>query len=214
LLVRADLEQTTIPKVSQNHLDARRQQILDAAVECFSRDGLHPTSMQDIVRQSGLSAGALYTYFKSKDEMITAIAAGRHMREREMIGAAIQDSDTAATLHILVRNFARSLLDPTEQKARRLSIQLWAEALRNPGILKIVREGTDMPRMMLSAMILEARERGDISKQIVPDALARVLIALFQGFALQLALDASTELEPSLQIVEQMLAALSPNTMA
>jgi AcrR family transcriptional regulator len=203
------LEQLTIPKVSQSHLDARRQQILDAAIDCFSRDGLHPTSMQDIVRQSGLSAGALYTYFKSKDEMIAAIAARRHSHERELIGAAIQDGDAAATLHNVVRSFARSLLHPAEQKARRLSIQLWAEALRNPGILKIVREGTDMPRTMLSAMILEARERGDLSKQIVPDALARVLIALFQGFALQLALDPATEVEPSLQIVETMLASLA-----
>ncbi len=48
-----------MPKVSQAHLDARRSQILAAAVACFARKGLHRTTMQDIVTQSQLSPGAI-----------------------------------------------------------------------------------------------------------------------------------------------------------
>jgi TetR/AcrR family transcriptional regulator, transcriptional repressor of aconitase len=55
-----------MPKVSQNHLDARRQQILAAAIECFCRQGFHPTTMQDIIKESGLSSGAIYTYLPVK----------------------------------------------------------------------------------------------------------------------------------------------------
>ena len=62
-----------MPKVSAEHLANRRQQILDAAASCFARNGFHRTSMQDIVKESGLSAGLIYRYFTGKDDMIVAI---------------------------------------------------------------------------------------------------------------------------------------------
>src|SRR5262245_61481143 len=63
-----------MPKVSQEHLDRRRQQILDAAGGCFARQGFHATSMQDIFAAAGLSAGAVYRYFPTKTGLIREIA--------------------------------------------------------------------------------------------------------------------------------------------
>ena len=48
-----------MPKVSEEHLDARRRQIVDAAIVCFVRKGFHRATMQDICREAGLSAGAV-----------------------------------------------------------------------------------------------------------------------------------------------------------
>jgi TetR/AcrR family transcriptional regulator, transcriptional repressor of aconitase len=63
-----------MPKVTQQYRDARRDQILSAARRCFLRDGFHATSMQDLFAEAGLSAGAVYRYFASKEDMIIAIA--------------------------------------------------------------------------------------------------------------------------------------------
>ena len=63
-----------MPRVSEEHVTARREQILEAARACFRRNGLHNTSMQDRIHEAGLSVGAVYRYFKSKDEIINAIA--------------------------------------------------------------------------------------------------------------------------------------------
>ena len=63
-----------VPRVSEAHLAARRQQILDAARTCFLRNGFHQTSMQDVIREAGLSVGAVYRYFPSKNDLITALA--------------------------------------------------------------------------------------------------------------------------------------------
>ncbi|WP_369028857.1 TetR/AcrR family transcriptional regulator, partial [Nocardia farcinica] len=63
-----------MPRVSEEHLERRRQQILVAAQRCFSRKGFYNTSMQDVFAESGLSAGAVYRYFKSKDELVAALA--------------------------------------------------------------------------------------------------------------------------------------------
>lgn len=60
-------------RVSQAHLDARRRQILDGASICFARNGFHATSMQDVLKEADLSAGAVYRYFSGKEELIAAI---------------------------------------------------------------------------------------------------------------------------------------------
>ena len=64
-----------MPKVTEEHVAARRRQILSAALRCFARQGFHRTTMQDIFREADLSPGAVYSYFGSKDELIAAIIA-------------------------------------------------------------------------------------------------------------------------------------------
>src|SRR3954471_22469265 len=61
-----------MPRVSQEHEQEVRARIVRAALEVFADRGFHRATMQDIVRASGLSVGAIYTYFKSKDELILA----------------------------------------------------------------------------------------------------------------------------------------------
>lgn len=66
-----------MPKISAEHREKRRAQILDAAWRCFYRNGVQPTTMEEIIAESGLSASAMYRYFKGgKDDIIlNAIAA-------------------------------------------------------------------------------------------------------------------------------------------
>ena len=58
-----------MPKISPALGQQRRDQILAAALACFARQGYHATSMDDVVRESGLSVGAIYTYFSSKEDL-------------------------------------------------------------------------------------------------------------------------------------------------
>ena len=60
------------PKVSEEHMEERRKQILDAAVRGFSRRGLHQTTIEDIRLEAELSRGAVYHYFKTKEDIILA----------------------------------------------------------------------------------------------------------------------------------------------
>ena len=61
-----------MPKVTQAHIDARRKQIIEAAQACFSRQGFHQTSIQDICKEAELSPGAVYRYFPGKVQIIAA----------------------------------------------------------------------------------------------------------------------------------------------
>ncbi len=63
-----------MPKISDERKLERSQQILDAARRCFIDKGFHRASMSDVIRESGLSAGAVYSYYSSKEELIAAVA--------------------------------------------------------------------------------------------------------------------------------------------
>src|SRR3954469_7642928 len=63
-----------VPKISAEHREARREEILGAARRRFACEGFHATSMQDILAESGLSAGAVYRYFNGKSDIVAAIA--------------------------------------------------------------------------------------------------------------------------------------------
>lgn len=198
-----------MPKVSPEHGDARQRQILDAALACFSKQGFHKTTMKDIVRESGLSAGAIYNYFSSKAEIVDAIARERHAGERALLEAALSASEEPLELRELARAFFSSLAADGQRAGRRVGIEVWAEALRNPEVLATVRRGVDEPRRILVRLVEEARARDELPPDLDPEGMARVMVALFQGLVLQQAWDPDTDVERYLATVERILTALS-----
>ncbi|HVN85989.1 MAG TPA: TetR/AcrR family transcriptional regulator [Candidatus Binatia bacterium] len=197
-----------MPKVSQAHRDARRRQILDAAVACFAREGFHRTTMQEIIAESKLSAGAIYNYFTSKDQIIAAIANDRHMHERAAIREAQRATSVGDALAHVRDAFFGHLDDARERRRRRVSIQLWAEAQRDPRIHRLVRRGIDRPRALLQALIARGQRRHEIPRELDPDATARFMIAAFHGFVLQLDWDPHAAVVPYRTVLDTCLQRL------
>src|SRR5882757_6875505 len=127
-------------RVSQAHLDARRRHILDAARRCFVRNGFHATSMADLLAEAEMSAGGLYRYFNSKDDIVTAIAADALHGVTGTL-EQITSAQTLPPLEELVRRLAGegSPLCP-DLDAVRLLVQIWAEAARSAAIRERFRE--------------------------------------------------------------------------
>lgn len=154
-------------------MERRRQQILDAARECFGRDGFHATSMQDIFRASGLSAGAVYRYFPSKHSLIEALA-----DETLTSGLAVIDpgdvrfGDALEVLAFLGRGFAP---DGPLTKAGAIAVQIWAEAFRDPEMAVTARD-------LLGSLL--GRIEGWLPEG-APPSEARLVLAALQGFILQ-----------------------------
>ncbi len=172
--------------------------------------------MEDIIREAGLSAGAIYSYFQSKDQIIETLADQRHEREKRIIEAALNREEWAASLSELFRSFSSELLTASSaRKERRLGIQLWAEALCNPKVLTLIRRGINQPLKLLSNAIAEAQGSGRLQRTLNPEAAARVLIAMFHGLILQQAWDERTEVAEFAKVAQAMLAAyFSPKATA
>jgi len=200
-----------MPKVSQSYRNGRRTQILEAAIVCFSRQGFHRTTIEDIVKQSKLSAGAIYNYFDSKQQIIEAIAEERHAKERLLLTEARKGADVTSVLQRIRDAFFGELRNPQERLRKRVSIQMWAEAQRSPRILSMVRRGVNGPRKLLSGIIRDAQRHGEISKEVDAEAAARFLIAAFQGFVLQMEWDDQIREGPYIQLLETFLKSLGPS---
>lgn len=197
-----------MPKVSQEYLDLRRSEILDAAIVCFAQDGFHRTTMKDIVRQSGLSPGAIYNYFQSKEEIIEAIAERRQAKERQPVMEAIEGGSAAKAIERVRDAFLNELENPKERLRRRVSVQLWAEAQRSPEIRKTVHRSFEEPRKLLSGVLSEAQKQGALAKWADPDALACFVIAAFHGLVLQREWDGKFSAEPHKALFDLLFKAV------
>lgn len=174
-----------MPKVSEAHLAARRQQILDAARACFLRNGFHATSMHDVVREAGLSIGAVYRYFPSKNDLVMALA-------EQVIGQItagfdeIVTADPAPSLEEAVGRAVELAAPHTgPDGALRLAVQVWSEALRDPTLAEFVHQVYTRLRARMVALAEAAVTRGELPAGTDPEAVGSVLFALLPGYALQ-----------------------------
>jgi AcrR family transcriptional regulator len=69
-----------VPKVSAEHVEARREQILAGARRCFARFGYDGATVPRLEREIGLSHGAIFNYFDSKLDLFLALARADHDR--------------------------------------------------------------------------------------------------------------------------------------
>jgi TetR/AcrR family transcriptional regulator, transcriptional repressor of aconitase len=175
-----------MPKVSQQHRDARREQILDAARRAFLRDGFHATSMQDLFAESGLSSGAVYSYFASKDDVIVAIAEQNMRQAADLIQdiARQQPARPAGAVLADVMDLLRA--QDAQDGLAKLTVIVWSEALRNPAL---AARFTDL-LMQIGASLTEVirQSRGNLPGDVPAEVLATTLISMVPGYALQLAL--------------------------
>jgi AcrR family transcriptional regulator len=173
-----------MPRVSAAHLAARRQQILDAARACFLRNGFHQTSMQDVIAAAGLSVGAVYRYFRSKNDIVEAIA----VHYATEIGGEIAGlADGAHRPLAEVMAEAVRIMDANigPDGPMRLAVQVWAEAVRDARMAEIAERVYTALRDHFVRIARRAVERGDLAPQTDPQAAGAALFSLIVGYGVQ-----------------------------
>ena len=175
-----------MPKVSQQHRDARREQILAAARRCFLRDGFHATSMQDLFAEAGLSAGAVYSYFASKDDMIVAIAEENMRGVTDLIQAIATQQPARPVGAVLADVMDLLRAKETQDGLGKLTVIVWSEALRNPSLAARFTALVAQLRTSLTELIQQ--NRANLPDDVPADVLALTLLSLVPGYLLQLTL--------------------------
>lgn len=194
------------PKVSEQHLEERRNQIVDAAVRRFSRDGFHQTTMDGICAESEMSKGALYRYFSSKEDIVAAMYERSINQETTMMNEALEQNGPIATLVELTDGIYGKLADPAARDGYRLAVQLWAEAMTNPRIYDLQMQEFELWFPVISEVIREGQRRGEINEDLDPELVPRVIGAMFMGIVLQKSWDADVDVEECCRIVQALLA--------
>jgi AcrR family transcriptional regulator len=173
-----------MPRVSEAHLAARRQQILDAARTCFLRNGFHMTSMQDVIAEAGLSVGAVYRYFKSKNDIVEAIAEQYATQVSDLLSALVADPDRSLAD---VMQGAVGVIDANigPDGPMRLAVQVWAEALRDDRVGAIAEHVYSRLRGNFVTVARRAVETGELPADTDPEATGAALFSLVIGYGLQ-----------------------------
>lgn len=173
-----------MPKVTEAHRAERREQILLAAARCFARDGFHATSMDTVIAEAGLSAGAVYGYYRGKDELIEA-AAGRAVEllgdVLPVVAAAPSPAALVEQLLGLVTEVADRLgFDPT-----RIAVLAWGESVRNPRVREPVARAYTAIRAHMAEAVRHWQRDGRMAADADPEEVAKVLFGLLPGFIVQ-----------------------------
>ena len=139
--------------------------------------------MQDIFAEAGLSAGAVYSHFTGKDEIITAIADGVIGKLTATTDAALPGGEPPAPDQALDRVFTAL----QQADIAPIAVIIWAEAIRNPALSQrlsaLYRDLADH----FTKLVRSCQARGTIDPRVPAEHTAQVLTALGPAFLHQLA---------------------------
>jgi AcrR family transcriptional regulator len=176
-----------VPRVSAQHEQEVRERIVRAATRVFSERGFHRATMQDIVRASGLSVGAIYTYFKSKDELILAgcdLITDQEMGELARRLGSIDDFRERISVAVGLIFDQMEIESGDLGSIRQLSLA-WAEADTSPAIREMLLRRRREIHGAAVALLQEGIARGEFPAWLDIDRVAAGLGALLDGVIIQ-----------------------------
>jgi AcrR family transcriptional regulator len=183
----------------QRHEDQRRR-ILDAAIVCFARGGFHATGMQAVCAEAGMSPGALYRYFRSKEAIIEAIVERDRAEIPAMLGPLLEADDVLGALVEAGRQF---LVGNLRTDGTPIFPELFAEAIRNPSVRAIMDRCDDEVRDILVRVVARGVKLGQIDPALAPEQAVRLLMALADGMLMRILLDPNAEVEGLMPMFER-----------
>lgn len=173
--------------------------MLTSAWSCFSRDGFHATSMDQIIAATGMSSSAVYGYFRSKDDLIDATVDEALGQLGELFAALLSTNPAPSPYEVfdaLVGNIRSRMRNP-DYDLSQLAMQAWVEALRRPHLATRVAEFYRLVRERLHGLAQRWQEAG----QLAPDADAASVATLL------------ATLMPGMIVSEQLVDRISPDQL-
>lgn len=172
-----------MPRVSLEHEQEVRDRIVRASLAVFAERGFHRATMQDIVRASGLSVGAIYTYFKSKSDLILAgcdLITDQELAQlgERLTGVTGYRDRIAAAIGYWFDNLA---VEQSDRGSGFLLLQAWAEVETDPAIREMLLRRR---RETVTAIVLVLQEgviRGELPAWLDVASVSQALAALLDG---------------------------------
>ncbi len=197
-----------MPKLKPDTQRARRENILNAAERCFGRAGFHATSMQEICTEAGVSPGALYVYFKSKEDLIAGIVE----RDRAKFAERFQVLGSAPDFMAALSALGDQCLVDEPRERMRMAIEIWVESTRDPRISEIFHSVDDYILGGFKDLFDRLREEKRINPSVDTDTLVKILAVIGDGIYVRRVVDpnfdARTVLPPVVELITQLIRPL------
>jgi TetR/AcrR family transcriptional regulator, transcriptional repressor of aconitase len=185
-----------VPKVSEEHLEARRRQILDGARACFARFGYEGATVRRLEEQTGLSRGAIFHHFRDKETLFLALAE----EDAAQMAAVVAEQGLVQVMRDLLSNA------PDVDRAGWLGTQLeLSRRLRtDPEFAGRWAKRSEAVASATTERLARQRDAGILRTDVDPATLQRFLALCLDGLVMHLATGMpADDLDPVLDLVEE-----------
>jgi AcrR family transcriptional regulator len=165
-----------MPKVVAGYKEEARKTILLTAAEVFAEKGYRESTMDDVAKKLGVSKGAVYQYFTSKDELFQELCGSAARKLEDMLRVSF----TGNVLMEAAERFMNAELDRAQGK-QVLMFEAFAEATKNPALDRVMKDNYVACRKVLVDFLEGQKEAGLVKRSVDSDSAAKFLIALRHG---------------------------------
>ena len=197
-----------MPRITDERREARREQILEAARACLQEHGLEAVSMEMVIARSGLSTGAVYGYFKGKDEIISAVVTDGTAAMGRQLAPVLRNPDPPP-LPQFVEQLLATIADFGRDKPGgidRLLVSLhgWSHSQSDPGLKAITRAAYRSQRELFADTVRRWQAAGQFDPGADPDGVAQLLQSIILGFVAQRALAGDADVQAHASALEAL----------
>ncbi|WP_422505424.1 TetR/AcrR family transcriptional regulator [Stenotrophomonas sp. GZD-301] len=187
--------------------DLRRRQVLDAATECFRREGFHGSSIARISRAAGMSAGHIYHYFANKEAIVEAIADRERDNMAHLVQTLAEDTDGGNLVARLIRQTAQTVEQNSDPAVVGLMLELAAEAARNPTIAQILQRSD---RAIGDQFVDLIHRIGSLSNLPIEELRLRMtmIAAVIQGLAMRSIVEPERDQDATVRLLNKVIKAI------
>lgn len=169
------------PVLSPSLLEERKSAILEAAYQCFRKNGFFHTSVDDVVKEAGASKGAIYNYFNSKDELFMMLIKKETEETFAQLDRELEGMDSCwDKIHHI---FHLDLI--TDQREHRwagtMHFEFWIYAQNYPDYKNVMDERYRKFFELMRDIVEEGKRRGEFSTDLGTDVLATIFWSMIDG---------------------------------
>ena len=165
-----------MPKVVPEYKEEAKKKIISAGIEVLGRKGYCATTMDDIAAHIGVSKGALYLYFKNKDELVVEVVKTMHTQTLNRACAAFPNNAPLDAWTAILDNLLN-----TDMECNSLFLEIMAMSARNPVIGKSFSEKTLFGLEVATLGIASQQQQGLVCRDADPRTLAMAILSIFDG---------------------------------
>ncbi|HYZ98402.1 MAG TPA: TetR/AcrR family transcriptional regulator [Acidimicrobiales bacterium] len=194
------------PLTPERRREMTRQHLLDAAAIVFARAGFHAATLDEIAATAGFTKGAVYSNFKSKDDLFLALVADRAERQFALVDEVLETSPHEAGE--LLPRISQLLRTPTfvwDDALEPLYLEFVLYARRNPEARAKLAASMERWRALVQELVEHDHAIQGGSARYPTGHLAEIAMAVFDGLAIHRLLDPSSVSE---EILETTLSVL------
>lgn len=168
-------------KTSSEGVETKKEKIIKHAFDLFAEKGYSETSVDDIVRASGISKGGIYYYFKSKEDIFLEIAEER-LRQRKNLMDNNQDVKSSKEKIISYINWTLAgFFDENIQKMSRFTFEFWSVLSRNPNMADKAKERYKMFYTILAEILQQGINNGEFKEDIDIESMVYIILSSMDG---------------------------------